>query len=129
MRLKKCDHKKKGVGYRSRSITHTSIMSLRKLKLFKIIQTGSTEAILRALMDYLKGGKDPNIRDEQTGGTLLHLLVEHGDKFITGQTVSGIYMLVCKDIDIDAQDREGNTALHIAMGIRGGYRIIMALMR
>lgn len=104
-------------------------MSLRKLKLFKIIQNGTTEAILKALMDYLKGGKDPNIRDDVTGGTLLHLIVEHGDRFITGQTVSGVYMLVCKDIDIDAQDNRLETGLHKAMRIKGGYRIIMALMR
>lgn len=104
-------------------------MSMRKLKLFKIIQTGTTEAILKALMDYLKSGKDPNIRDEVTGGTLLHLIVEHGDRFITGQTVSGVYMLVCKDIDIDAQDNVGETGLHKAMRIYGGFRIIMALMR
>ncbi|XP_052794687.1 uncharacterized protein LOC128227844 isoform X2 [Mya arenaria] len=104
-------------------------MSLRKLKLFKIIQTGTTEMILKALMDYLKSGKDPNIRDEVTGGTLLHLIIENGDKFITGQTVSGVYMLVCKDIDIDAQDNLGETGLHKAMRINGGYRIIIALMR
>ncbi|XP_045216690.2 uncharacterized protein LOC123566547 isoform X1 [Mercenaria mercenaria] len=104
-------------------------MSLRKLKLFKIIQTGTTEAILKALMDYLKSGKDPNIRDDVTGGTLLHLIVEHGDRFITGQTVSGVYMLVCKDIDIDARDNMGETGLHKAMRIKGGYRIILALMR
>lgn len=104
-------------------------MSLRKLKLFKIVQTGTTEAILKALMDYLKSGKDPNIRDDETGGTLLHLIIEHGDRFITGQTVSGVYMLVCKDIDIDAQDNQGETGLHKAMRIKGGYRIILALMR
>lgn len=103
--------------------------SLRKLKLYKIIQTGTTEAILKALMDYLKSGKDPNVRDEISGGTLLHLIVEHGDRFITGQTVSGVYMLVCKDIDIDAQDNMGETGLHKAMRIKGGFRIIMALMR
>lgn len=103
--------------------------SLRKLKLFKVIQTGTTEAILKALMDYLKSGKDPNVRDEVSGGTLLHLIVEHGDKFITGQTVSGVYMLVCKDIDIDAQDNLGETGLHKAMRIKGAYRIILALMR
>lgn len=94
-----------------------------------MIQTGTTEAILRALMDFLKSGKNPNIRDELTGGTLLHLLIEHGDRFITGQTVSGVYMLVCKDIDIDAQDNLGDTGLHKAMRIKGGYRIILALMR
>lgn len=97
--------------------------------MYKIIQTGTTEAILKALMDYLKSGKDPNIRDEVSGGTLLHLIVENGDRFITGQTVSGVYMLVCKDIDIDAQDNMGETGLHKAMRINGGYRIIMALMR
>ncbi|XP_052276622.1 uncharacterized protein LOC127875909 isoform X2 [Dreissena polymorpha] len=104
-------------------------MSLRKLKLFKIIKTGTTEAILVALMDYLKSGKDPNIRDDVTGGTLLHLIIENGDRFITGQTVSGVYMLVCKDIDIDAQDNAGETGLHKALRINGGFRIIMALMR
>ncbi|KAL3866690.1 hypothetical protein ACJMK2_043971 [Sinanodonta woodiana] len=104
-------------------------MSLRKTKLFKIIQTGTTEAILKCLWDYLKNGKDPNVRDEVTGGTLLHIIVENGDRFCTGQTVSGVYMLVCKDIDIDSQDNKGETALHKTMRIEGGFRILLALMR
>ena len=104
-------------------------MNLSKTKLYKTIQTGNPEQVMKALWEYLKTGKDVNIKDEQTGGTLLHLLVEYGDRFSDPETIQAIYMLVCKDIDIDAQDNKGDTGLHKCFRIPGTYRIMMALLR
>ena len=38
-------------------------------------------------------------------------------------------MMVCKDIEIDAQDEKGDTALHKVMRKKGTYRIMMAIIR
>ncbi|XP_062571871.1 uncharacterized protein LOC134233834 [Saccostrea cucullata] len=104
-------------------------MNLRKTKLFKTINTGNPKQVMGALWEYLKTGKDVNLRDEETGGNLLHLLVNHGENFADPETVQAIYMLVCKDIDIDATDNTGETGLHKVMRKKGTYRIMMALIR
>lgn len=104
-------------------------MNLRKTKLFKTINTGNPKQVMGALWEYLKTGKDVNLRDEETGGNLLHLLVDHGENFADPETVQAIYMLVCKDIEIDAQDKNGETGLHKVMRKPGTYRIMMALIR
>ncbi|KAK3096982.1 hypothetical protein FSP39_005355 [Pinctada imbricata] len=104
-------------------------MNLGKTKLYKTILSGNPEQVMKSLWEYLKTGKDVNIKDENTGGNLLHLLVEHGQRFCSPETVQAIYMLVCKDIDIDAQDNHGDTGLHICVRIPGTYRIMMALLR
>uniref|UniRef100_A0A8W8HLX3 Uncharacterized protein n=1 Tax=Magallana gigas TaxID=29159 RepID=A0A8W8HLX3_MAGGI len=104
-------------------------MNLRKTKLFKTINTGNPKQVMGALWEYLKTGKDVNLRDEETGGNLLHLLVDHGENFADPETVQAIYMLVCKDIEIDAQDKDGETGLHKVMRKPGTYRIMMALIR
>lgn len=91
--------------------------------------TGSSESVMKNLWEYLKSGKDVNIKDEVSGGTLLHLLVENGERFCSPETVQAVYMLVCKDIEIDAQDTSGDTGLHKVMRKKGAYRIMMALVR
>lgn len=105
------------------------IMNLRKTKLYKTISSGSPDAVMKSLWDYLKSGKDVNIRDEESGGTLLHLLVDYGERFCEPDTIQAIYMMVCKDIDIDARDTDGETALHKVMRKKGTYRIMMAIIR
>lgn len=104
-------------------------MNFKKSKLYKTIVNGTPEVVMKALWDYLKSGKDVNLKDETTGESLLHLLVRHGERFCTPETIQAIYMLVCKDVDIDAQDHAGETALHIVMRKKGTYRIMMAIVR
>lgn len=104
-------------------------MNLRKTKLYKTVVTGTPDAVMKSLWDYLKSGKDVNMKDEETGGTLLHLLVEYGERFCEPDTIQAIYMMVCKDIEIDAQDTKGDTALHKVMRKKGTYRIMMAIVR
>lgn len=91
--------------------------------------SGTPDAVMKTLWDYLNSGKDVNMMDETSGETLLHLLVRHGERFCSPETIPPIYMLVCKDVDIDAQDNDGQTALHLVMRKKGAYRIMMALVR
>lgn len=104
-------------------------MNLRKTKLYKTVVTGTPDAVMKSLWEYLKSGKDVNMKDEETGGTLLHLLVEYGERFCEPDTIQAIYMMVCKDVEIDAQDIKGETALHKVMRKKGTYRIMMAIVR
>lgn len=104
-------------------------MNLRKTKLYKTVVSGSPDAVMKSLWEYLKSGKDVNLRDEETSGTLLHLLVEYGERFCEPDTIQAIYMMVCKDIEIDALDNKGETALHKVMRKKGTYRIMMAIIR
>jgi hypothetical protein len=113
----------------SSGLFKSSGMNIRKTKLYKTILTGNAPEVLKAMMDFLKSGKDVNCKDEVTGGNLLHLIVEYGDRFCSPQTVSVVYMLACKDIDIDAQDNMGETGLHKVMRVTGAYRILLALLR
>jgi len=104
-------------------------MNFRKSKLYKSIVNGTPDTVMKSLWEYLKTGKDVNLKDETTGETLLHLLISYGERFSSPQTIQAIYMLVCKDIDIDAQDDKGETGLHKVMRKKGAYRIMMALVR
>lgn len=111
------------------SINKYITMNLRKTKLYKTVVSGSPDAVMKSLWEYLKSGKDVNLRDEETSGTLLHLLVEYGERFCEPDTIQAIYMMVCKDIEIDALDNKGETALHKVMRKKGTYRIMMAIIR
>lgn len=104
-------------------------MNFRKSKLYKTIVSGTPDNVMKMLWEYLKSGKDVNLKDENTGETLLHLLVHYGERFSSPDTIQAIYMLVCKDIEIDAQDNLGETGLHRVMRKKGAYRIMMALVR
>nr|KAG5706553.1 hypothetical protein BaRGS_028724 [Batillaria attramentaria] len=90
-------------------------MNLRKTKVYTVIANGSREAILKTMREYLKAGKDPNLRDAETGGNLLHHMIDHAHRFMDPEMVSIIYMLACRDVDIDAQDDQGDTPLHRAV--------------
>lgn len=71
------------------------------MKLFKIINIGNFKQVMGVLWEYLKIGKDVNLRDEEIGGNLFYLLVDYGGNFVDFEMVQVIYMLVCKDIEID----------------------------
>ena len=104
-------------------------MNLRKTKVYQVIVNGSREAILKTMREYLKAGKDPNLRDAETGGNLLHHMIDHADRFLDPEMCSLFYMLACRDVDVDAQDHGGNTPLHRVVRHRGAFRILIALVR
>ncbi|XP_041367616.1 uncharacterized protein LOC121382159 isoform X2 [Gigantopelta aegis] len=104
-------------------------MNLKKTKVYKLIESGERNAVIKGMCDYLKSGKNPNTRDAATGESLLHHIVRHADRFSQPDMVLVIYMLACKDVDVDAIDNMGETGLHKVVRQKGGYRILIALMR
>ncbi|XP_035829763.1 uncharacterized protein LOC101849275 [Aplysia californica] len=104
-------------------------MNLKKTKMFKVIATEGRENILKVSREYLRAGKDPNLRDPDTGGNLLHHIIAHSHKFQDPEMLTILYMLACRDVNVDAQDYNGDTALHCAVRTRGAYRIMVALIR
>ncbi|KAK6180377.1 hypothetical protein SNE40_012545 [Patella caerulea] len=104
-------------------------MALRKSKIYKLIINGNREALVKGMMEYLRSGKSPNIRDPETGGNLLHHIVDNADRFMDPETLTLVYMLACKDVEIDAQDNDGNTSLHKTVKVKGAHRLLIALIR
>ncbi|GFN80509.1 hypothetical protein PoB_000701500 [Plakobranchus ocellatus] len=113
----------------SRSVTTPVTMNLKKTKIYKVIAHGSRDQILEVSRDFIRSGKDRNFRDPDTGGNLLHHIVSHSEKFLDPETVSIVYALCTKDIEVDAQDLNKETALHCVVRQRGAYRIMIALIR
>ena len=71
-------------------------MNLRKTKVYQVVSNGSREAVLKTLRDYLRAGKDPNLRDAETGGNLLHHMIDHAARFTDPEMCSLFYMLACR---------------------------------
>ncbi|XP_071118626.1 uncharacterized protein [Haliotis cracherodii] len=104
-------------------------MNLKKTKVYKLIATGNKDAVIKGMYDYLKSGKSPNTRDSETGGGLLHHIVSHAERFTDPDVCVVLYMLACKDVDVDLQDNVGETALHKVVRKKGAFRIMQMLLR
>ncbi|ESO94574.1 hypothetical protein LOTGIDRAFT_232377 [Lottia gigantea] len=104
-------------------------MALRKSKIYKLITNGTREALIKGMQEYLLSGKSPNLKDPETGGTLLHHIVNHSERFRDPETLTIVYMLACKDVEIDAQDNYGDTPLHKVVRVNGAHKLLIAFMR
>ncbi|KAH9518987.1 hypothetical protein Btru_008846 [Bulinus truncatus] len=102
---------------------------LKATKLYRVIAKGRRTQILKVSREYFKLCKDPNIRDSDTGGSLLHHIVSHHEKFNNPEMMTVVYMLGLMDIDVDVQDYNGDTALHCVVRQKGAYSIMVALLR
>ncbi|KAI5293555.1 hypothetical protein KEM52_005428 [Ascosphaera acerosa] len=77
--------------------------SVRIFRVFEILRSGDTTAIAKAIRDCA----DPS--SDLLGTTVLHLAIQCTEPQIVEYVLSHE-----NDIDINAQDRDGNTPLHIA---------------
>lgn len=75
--------------------------SVRTFRLFEVLRSGDTTAISRIL-------KEPR-PDSLAGTTILHLAIQCAEPQVVEYVISNN-----ADIGINAQDREGNTPLHLA---------------
>ncbi|XP_071118452.1 putative ankyrin repeat protein RF_0381 [Haliotis cracherodii] len=104
-------------------------MSLQTTKLYKSIINDDLDQIVLQMLNYVRGGGDMNVCDGVTGETFMHHVINHVHKFMDPKTVSLLYLLACKPIDLNAQDSDGNTALHKVVRKKGAYRAMVALIR
>ncbi|KAI5282468.1 hypothetical protein KEM54_002738, partial [Ascosphaera aggregata] len=77
--------------------------SVRVFRVFEILRSGDTTAIAKTI----KECADP--QSEPLGTTVLHLAIQCTEPQIVEYVLS-----YDSDIDINAQDRDGNTPLHLA---------------
>ncbi|XP_067666645.1 putative ankyrin repeat protein RF_0381 [Haliotis asinina] len=104
-------------------------MSIQTTKLYKSIISDDIDQIVLHLLNYVRGGGDMNICDSVTGETFIHHVINHVHRFMDPKTVSLLYLLACKPIDLNAQDCNGDTALHKVVRKNGAYRAMVALIR
>lgn len=94
--------------------------SVRTFRLFEVLRSGDTTAISKAI----KEAKDPQGVNSLSGTTILHLAIQCAEPQVVEYVLSA-----GDDIDINARDREGNTALHLAAQLGRGPLIRELLNR
>lgn len=85
--------------------------SVRTFRLFEILRSGDTTAIYKAI----KEAKDPQGAGTLSGTTVLHLAIQCAEPQVVEYVLSA-----GDDVDINARDRDGNTALHLAAQLGRG---------
>ena len=89
---------------------HSSIMSIedsvRTFRVFEVLRSGDTPAILKAIHEY-KASSSPS--HALAGTTVLHLAIQCAEPQVVDFVISN-----GGDVDINATDKEGNTPLHLA---------------
>lgn len=88
------------------------------INLFDLIKNDANEY---SFLLYLKNGGDPNVVDEKTGNSLLHLAIMHGRK------TSAMRLIEC-GADVHYVNRNGYNALHIACGDNLREEIVATLL-
>ena len=86
--------------------------SIRAFKVFEILRSGDKEAIMKAVGD----------NESLEGTTILHLAVQCADPAVVEQVFSAR-----EKLDINAQDKDGNTPLHLA-SMLGRTKLVQLLL-
>ncbi|KAK7501668.1 hypothetical protein BaRGS_00007099 [Batillaria attramentaria] len=89
----------------------------------------SPDDLLQTAFKFYMGGGDFSARDPITDETYVHLIVSRPERFSRADRVGFLYCLSCKNVDLDAVDYMGETALHRVVRHRGTHRMITCLMR
>jgi oxysterol-binding protein 1 len=80
--------------------------SVRTFRVFEVLRSGDTPAILKALQESKASSDSPHAL---AGTTILHLAIQCAEPQVVDFVISN-----GGDVDINATDREGNTPLHLA---------------
>jgi ankyrin repeat protein len=80
--------------------------SVRTFRVFEVLRSGDTPAILKALQESKASSDSPH---SLGGTTILHLAIQCAEPQVVDFVISN-----GGDVDINATDREGNTPLHLA---------------
>ena len=94
--------------------------SIRMFKVFEVLRNGDKAAIKQALLDTSRSPLD--------GTTVLHLATQCADPVIVEQILALSSTLSDSIVNINEQDREGNTPLHLA-AMLGRPTAVQALLQ
>lgn len=103
-------------------------MEFTECKIFKAITELPFHKVAQKVAELLDEKCDLRIKN-CTGGTFLHAAVDFPEKFNDPRALPAIYALCLSGIDVNAQDGDGDTALHKAVRREGVWRIVIALLR
>ncbi|CAH1247176.1 NFKB1 [Branchiostoma lanceolatum] len=102
-------------------ITNTPDINAHNFEGFTPVHLAVMAGSLGALKELVTGQTDVNVPDGKSGRTALHHAVENENLAITG------YLILEAGADVDAQNFDGNTPLHVASG-RGMLGMAALLM-
>jgi oxysterol-binding protein 1 len=86
--------------------------SVKAFKIFELLRSGSTDSISKAIQE----------SDNLQGTSILHLAIQCADPVVVEQVLRN-----GSNIDINAQDKDGNTALHLA-SMLGRVALVQVLL-
>ena len=105
-------------------VGETIEQSVRKFKLFEILRSGDAALVARAVKETSelptidegeeRTGANSNTLGGLEGTTILHLAIQCADPPVVEQILSVSNSTPGVNLDVNAQDREGNTPLHLA---------------
>lgn len=117
-------HRGSSAQVQSQDVKPTIQQSVRMFKLFEVLRSGDSAAISQAVSDTSTmpaisedGGKTAAAATTSgtlEGTTLLHLAIQCADPPVVEQVLSAARSTPGAAIDVNAQDKDGNTPLHLA---------------
>ena len=127
------------VAPKSQNSTTTLEQSVRMFKLFEVLRSGDITAITNAVKETYgmptileNGGGSTSATAGSSGAldhtTLLHLAIQCADPPVVDQILSVAETTPGVNVDVNAQDRDGNTPLHIA-SMLGRNSTVQILLR
>ena len=103
-------------------------MEFEQCRLYRAIVECPFHKVGAKILELTEQGRDVRIRDS-SGSTFLHLAAKYADKFHHSRALSAIYALCLAGVDINAQDINGDTALHVLVRQQRVWKIVIALLR
>ncbi|CAH1795760.1 unnamed protein product [Owenia fusiformis] len=104
-------------------------MDFKDTRLYKTLTGTDVAEISTVMHELIKTGRDITLQDPITGRGYLHVIAEHSDRFKDARAIPVVYQLTYAGIDINLQDINGDTALHIVVKNTGAHAIMVALIR
>ena len=113
---------------KAKDIGVTIEQSVRIFRLFEILRGGDASAIDRAVKDNTSKTRTTGVQNNNLQGTtILHLAIRCAETQVVEQILAMLTAQPDLELDLNSQDREGNTPLHLA-SMLGRATIVQSLL-